>query len=87
MSYGSIYNLGHKLMCQYAFSRNANFAIFFVAYESVGVLKSKSEYGVIIICSLPFHNHAQTLSCCIFMSPLLPTFPGMSAPFRGVPEF
>ena len=58
-----------------------------MAYESVGVLKSKSEFGVIIIYYFPFHNYAQTLSCYIFMSPLLPTFPAMSAPFRGVPKF
>ena len=64
--YGSIYNLGRQLRGQYAFSRNANIAIFFVANESVCVLRSKIEYGVIIKYSLPFQNRAQNLSCCIF---------------------
>ena len=65
--HGSIYNLGHKLRCQYAFSINANIAIFFVAYESVCVLRSKSEYGVLIKYSLPFHNRAQTWHVFFFV--------------------
>ena len=86
----SIYNLGRKRRCQYAFFINANIAIFFVAYESACVLMSKSVYGVIMKYFLPFHNRAQNLSCCIFVPSVSPRHfltVSMAGPFRGVPEF